>query len=76
LHRFHDAVAATATGYAGPVRADVIKNNTKGLEAGDVKVKVAEGQMPAYFARPASVKILRSSWSLWRFSDCTSTSRT
>jgi carboxymethylenebutenolidase len=51
-------MTATAAGYtlaAGPVRADVIKTDTTGLEAGDSKVKVADGEMPAYFARPAGV---------------------
>jgi carboxymethylenebutenolidase len=55
---FMTATAATAAGYtlaAGPVRADVIKTDTTGLEAGDSKVKVADGEMPAYFARPAGV---------------------
>jgi carboxymethylenebutenolidase len=49
------ASAAVAAGYtlaAGPVRADVIKTDTNGLTAGDVKIKVADGEMPAYFARP------------------------
>ncbi len=53
------ASAATAAGYtlaAGPVRADVINTDTTGLEAGDAKVKVADGEMPVYFARPAGVK--------------------
>ncbi|WP_407160580.1 dienelactone hydrolase family protein [Bradyrhizobium sp. STM 3557] len=51
------ASAAVAAGYtlaAGPVRADVITTDTNGLNAGDAKVKVADGEMPAYFARPAS----------------------
>ena len=55
---FMTATAATAAGYtlaAGPVRADVITTDTKGLDAGDTKVKVADGEMPAYFARPAGV---------------------
>ncbi len=55
---FMTATAATAAGYTlatGPVRADVIKTDTKGLDAGDAKVKVADGEMPAYFARPAGV---------------------
>jgi carboxymethylenebutenolidase len=55
---FMTATAATAAGYtlaAGPVRADVITTDTSGLDAGDVKVKVADGEMPAYFARPAGV---------------------
>ena len=52
---FMTASAATAAGYtlaAGPVRADVIKTDTEGLDAGDAKVKVADGEMPVYFARP------------------------
>jgi carboxymethylenebutenolidase len=55
---FMTASAATAAGYtllAGPVRADVIKTDTDGLKAGDAKVKVSDGDMPAYFARPANV---------------------
>jgi carboxymethylenebutenolidase len=55
---FMTATAATAAGYtlaAGPVRADVIKTDTQGLDAGDAKVKVADGEMPVYFARPAGV---------------------
>ena len=53
---FMTASAAVAAGYtlaAGPVRADVIKTDTNGLTAGDAKVKVADGEMPVYFARPA-----------------------
>jgi carboxymethylenebutenolidase len=52
------ASAAAAAGYtlaAGPVRADVIKTDTNGLTAGDVKIKVADGDMPGYFARPNGV---------------------
>jgi len=55
---FMTATAATAAGYtlaAGPVRADVIKTDTNGLDAGDTKIKVADGEMPGYFARPAGV---------------------
>ena len=40
----------------GPVRADVIKTDTNGLNAGDAKVKVEGGEMPVYFARPANVQ--------------------
>ncbi|WP_407654556.1 dienelactone hydrolase family protein [Bradyrhizobium prioriisuperbiae] len=53
------ASAAAAAGYtlaAGPVRADVIKTDTSGLDAGEAKVKVTDGEMPVYFARPAGVK--------------------
>src|SRR4051812_10382207 len=53
---FLAASAATAAGYtlaAGPVRADVITTDTNGLTAGEAKVKVPDGEMPVYFARPA-----------------------
>jgi carboxymethylenebutenolidase len=52
---FMTASAAAAAGYtlaAGPVRADAIKTDTDGLTAGDAKVKVSDGEMPVYFARP------------------------
>ena len=55
---FMTASAAVAAGYtlaAGPVRADVIKTGTDGLTAGDAKIKVADGEMPGYFARPNGV---------------------
>src|SRR5215475_3273622 len=55
---FMTASAAVAAGYtlaAGPVRADVIKTDTSGLAVGDAKIKVSDGEMPAYFARPAGV---------------------
>jgi carboxymethylenebutenolidase len=32
--------------------ADVIKTDTDGLEVGDAKIKVADGEMPGYFAKP------------------------
>src|SRR5215813_323960 len=54
---FMSASAAAAAGYtlaAGPVRADAIKTDTNGLRAGEAKVKVADGEMPVYFARPAN----------------------
>jgi len=54
---FMSASAAVAAGYtlaAGPVRAEVITTDTSGLNAGDAKVKVADGEMPVYFARPAT----------------------
>jgi carboxymethylenebutenolidase len=56
---FMSSSAAAAAGYtlaAGPVRADVIHTDTKGLEAGDAKVKVPGGEMPVYYARPAGVQ--------------------
>jgi carboxymethylenebutenolidase len=55
---FMTGSAALAAGYtlaAGPVRADVIKTDTNGLETGDIKIKVSDGEMPGYFARPAGV---------------------
>ena len=56
---FMSSSAAAAAGYtlaAGPVRADVIQTDTKGLDAGMAKIKVAGGDMPAYYARPAGVR--------------------
>ena len=55
---FMTASAAVAAGYtlaAGPVRAEVIKTDTAGLTTGDAKIKVADGEMPGYFARPEGV---------------------
>jgi len=55
---FMTASAAVTAGYtlaAGPVRADAIKTDTGGLTAGDAGIKVADGEMPGYFARPAGV---------------------
>src|SRR3954464_6225974 len=52
---FMTASAATAAGYtlaAGPVRADVVTTDSNGLTAGEAKVKVSDGEMPVYFARP------------------------
>ena len=37
------------------MRADAIQTDTNGLTVGDAKVKVAGGDMPVYFARPANV---------------------
>ncbi len=56
---FMSSSAAAAAGYtlaAGPVRADAIHTDTNGLTAGDAKIKVADGEMPAYYARPANVQ--------------------
>ncbi len=55
---FMTATAAVTAGYtlaAGPVRADIIKTDTNGLTAGDARIKVADGEMPGYFARPEGV---------------------
>ena len=54
---FMTASAAVTAGYtlaAGPVRAEVIKTPTDGLTTGEAKIKVADGEMPGYFARPAN----------------------
>ena len=56
---FMTASAAAAAGYtlaAGPVRAQAITTDTKGLKAGNATVKVNGGDMPVYFARPENVK--------------------
>ena len=55
---FMTASAAVAAGYtlaAGPVRAEVITTDTAGLDTGDARIKVADGEMPGYFARPKGV---------------------
>jgi len=55
---FMSTTAAAAAGYtlaAGPVRADAIHTDTNGLDAGDAKIKVSDGEMPIYYARPAGV---------------------
>jgi carboxymethylenebutenolidase len=56
---FMTASAAAAAGYtlaAGPVRAQAITTDAKGLKVGDATVKVAGGDMPVYFARPEKAK--------------------
>jgi carboxymethylenebutenolidase len=56
---FMSSSAAAAAGYtlaAGPVRADAIQTDTKGLDAADAKIKVAGGDMPIYYARPTGVQ--------------------
>ena len=51
-------VTTLATGFAAsvqPVMAQtVITTDTTGIEAGEVKIKTADGEMPAYRAMPAS----------------------
>ena len=56
---FMSASAAAAAGYtlaAGPVNAQVVTTDTAGLSAGEAKVKVADGEMPVYFAKPANAQ--------------------
>jgi carboxymethylenebutenolidase len=48
-------VTSLAAGFAmavRPVSAATIETDTEGLEAGEVKIPVADGEMPAYRARP------------------------
>ncbi|MBS0249915.1 MAG: dienelactone hydrolase family protein [Proteobacteria bacterium] len=57
--RFMTTSAAAAAGYtlaAGPVSAESIITDAKGLDAGAVEIGTSDGTMPAYFAKPASVK--------------------
>lgn len=49
-------VTTLATGFAlavQPVSAETITTDTKGLDAGEVKIPTADGPMPAYRAMPA-----------------------
>ena len=74
-------VTTLATGFAAsvqPVAAQTtITTDTSGLEAGEVKIKTADGEIPAYRAMPASGQpFCRRSSSCRRSSACTSTSRT
>jgi carboxymethylenebutenolidase len=55
---FMPASAAAMAGFslaAGPVRADALKTDAIGLATGAATIKVAGGDMPAWFARPAHV---------------------
>jgi carboxymethylenebutenolidase len=55
LSRRGFVVTSLATGFAlatRPVSAQTITTDTKGLEAGEVKVPVADGTIPAYRAMP------------------------
>jgi len=38
------------------VRAEAIQTDTSGLSTGDAKVKVADGEMPVYYAKPANAQ--------------------
>jgi carboxymethylenebutenolidase len=56
LTRRQVLVTSLATGFAlavQPVAADTITTNTEGLEAGEVRIPVADGEIPAYRAMPA-----------------------
>ena len=48
-------VTTLAVGFAlavQPVSAETITTDTNGLEAGEVKIPVTDGEVPAYMARP------------------------
>src|SRR6185312_2531851 len=52
-------VTTLAAGFAlavRPVRADTIVTDAQGLEAGEVKIPVADGEIPGYRARPQAAK--------------------
>ncbi len=56
MNRRGFAMTSLATGFAlavQPVAATIIATDASGLEAGEVKIPVADGRMPAYRAMPA-----------------------
>jgi carboxymethylenebutenolidase len=56
LNRRAFAVTSLATGFAlsvQPISAAAITTDAKGLETAEVKIPVADGEMPAFMARPA-----------------------
>ncbi len=56
LTRREFVVTSLAAGFAlavQPVSAQTITTDTQGLEAGEVKVPVPDGEIPAYRAMPA-----------------------
>ncbi|MGQ0664571.1 MAG: dienelactone hydrolase family protein [Pseudomonadota bacterium] len=57
LSRRGFVVTSLASGFAlaaGPVSAQAIVTDAAGLNAGEIKIPVPGGEMPAYYARPAS----------------------
>ena len=55
LSRHLFAVTSLAAGFASavmPVSAATVTTDTGGLEVGETKVAVRDGDMPAYYARP------------------------
>jgi carboxymethylenebutenolidase len=59
LTRRQVLVTSLATGFAlaaQPVAADTITTSAEGLEAGEVRIPVADGEIPAYRAMPATGK--------------------
>lgn len=56
LNRRAFAVTSLATGFAlsvQPIAASSITTDATGLETGEAKIPVADGEIPAYFAKPA-----------------------
>lgn len=56
INRRAFAVTSLATGFAlsvQPISAATITTDAAGLETGEVKIPVADGEIPAFFARPA-----------------------
>ena len=56
LNRRAFAVTSLATGFAlsvQPISAATITTDATGLETGETKIPVADGEIPAFFARPA-----------------------
>ena len=52
-------VTTLAAGFAlavRPVQGETIMTDTQGLEAGEVKIPVADGEIPAYRVRPQAAK--------------------
>ena len=52
-------VSSLASGFAlasGALHAQAITTDTKGINAGEVSVPVADGKIPAYYAAPANAK--------------------
>ncbi len=80
LTRRQMMMTTLAVGFAAatlPVSADtVISTSAEGLVAGEVKIPVTDGEIPAYRARPAKGRPSRWCWWCRRSSACTSTSRT
>ena len=72
-------VTTLAAGFAlsvQPVTAETIRTDTTGLEAGEVKIPVADGDIPAYRASRLAARTCRWYLSCKRFSVFTSMSRT
>jgi len=59
-----------------PVTGETITTDTTGLEAGEVKIPVTDGDMPAYRAQPAGGKNLPMVLVIQEIFVFTSTSRT